>query len=97
MSMTPLNPLTGALFAGSQVQERQSREKVDEARRALAAKRNIVERDDDVAEHQVENTQDVPAIEDEPHESPGGKRRRRRAGESEAQPGDDSPGLDVRA
>lgn len=62
--MSSINPFSGYVAAGSQLERTQAADKTRQVRRAQALSKNVAARDDEM-EHQVENTDVVSALHDE--------------------------------
>ena len=62
--MSSINPFSGYVAAGSQLERTQAADKARQVRRAQALSKNVAARDDEL-EHQVENTDVVAALHDE--------------------------------
>ncbi len=98
-SMSQINPF-GFYFSGStQVQRLQAAEK-DQQLRRIEERAKVAGLDEDALEHQVESSEEVTPIQDEPFQQPDSRRpTRHRAGpdeEDQADP-DGPPRLDVTA
>jgi len=63
--MTPINPFSGYLAQGAQLDRMQAAEKTRQARRVHGLSKNIAARDDEM-EHQVESTDRISDIHDQP-------------------------------
>ncbi|MGA3067784.1 MAG: hypothetical protein ABSF29_13150 [Tepidisphaeraceae bacterium] len=63
-----MNPLTGSILQTSVVQQQQSGEKAQQLQRAQELRKNVAAREDEM-EHQVENTEELSAI-DADHSDP---------------------------
>lgn len=65
VAMTQINALVGSILQAPQVERQQSAEALDRARQQKALQKNVAARDGDTFEHQIENTSEVHAIDDE--------------------------------
>lgn len=63
--MTQINALVGSLLQAPQVERQQATEAMSRAQQLGALKKNVAARDGDTFEHQIENTGEVHAIDDE--------------------------------
>jgi len=94
--MSSINPFSGYLAAGSQVDRAHAAEKAAQVRRTQAISRNVAARDAEM-EHQVESVDVVGPVKDE-DEGKGQERPKQRGrGSTGEQENDDRPTLDVKA
>ena len=91
--MTPINPFSGYVAAGSQLERTQAAEKTRQVRREQVLSKNVAARDDEL-EHQVENTEAVAAAHDD--QQPGQQQQSPREGPPTPE-GDEPPHIDVTA
>jgi hypothetical protein len=63
--MTDFNPLAGSILGSTQAQHQVDIEKQRQARRAQTVSKNVAARDDEL-EHQVESSEELPPVGDEP-------------------------------
>jgi hypothetical protein len=91
--MTSINPFSGYVAQGTQIERAQAADKTREARRTAAASQTVTRHDDEL-EHQVESADAVASLQDDQqqqHQQP--RREREQPGE-----GDEGEGrLDVTA
>jgi len=91
--MTDFNPLSGAVLGSTQAQHQIDIEKQRQLRRTQTLRKNVAANDDQL-EHQVESSDQVPAVQDENKGQPQDRRndsRRRHPGK------DQRPHIDVKA
>ena len=94
--MSSINPFSGYVAQGSQVERAQSADKVRAVRRAQTIEKNIAARDDQL-EHQVENSDAVSPAHDQPRRQDGKPRQRRPDPAPDQSEDGDPPRLDVTA
>lgn len=87
--VSSINPFSGYIAAGSQVERAGAAEKSRQVRRAQALSKNIAQRDDEL-EHQVESADTVSPASGEDRQK-GGQQQQKREDEQEP------PHLDVTA
>jgi len=90
--MTDFNPLAGSILGSTQAQHQVDIEKQRQARRAQAIQKNIAARDDEM-EHQVESSEQLPPVGDEPEDRHQSKQGRQHKPDEEDKP----PHIDVTA
>jgi len=91
----PINPFSGYLAQGAQLDRLQAADKTRQAKRANALSKNVAVRDDEM-EHQVESTEQISEVNDQgaSHQQgqQSGRQKHRETPEPEAQ----LPHLDVK-
>ena len=92
--MSSINPFSGYVAQGTQIERTQAADKTREARRTQAASQTVTRRDDEL-EHQVESADAVASVndQDQQHQQAKKERERRQAEEE----GGAAGGLDVTA
>ncbi len=94
--MTSINPFSGFLAQGTQVERAQAGEKSRQVRRTQALSKNVAARDDEL-EHQVESTEAVAGVKDDHSQQQGKKKQNKRDGTKEDEGEEDAPRLDITA
>ncbi|HSI32022.1 MAG: hypothetical protein ACAI43_21800 [Phycisphaerae bacterium] len=94
--MSSINPFSGYVAAGSQVERAHAAEKAAQVRRTQAMSRNVAARDDEM-EHQVESVDVVGAVKDDEAGKGQERPKQRGRGGTGKQDTDQHPTLDVRA
>jgi hypothetical protein len=92
--MSSINPFSGYLAQGSQVERTQAAEKTRQIRRTQELSRNIA-RQDDSLEHQVESTDSVTGTGGE--QKPKQEQRRKKQGKDKPATDQDPPHVDLTA
>ena len=93
--MSSINPFSGYLAQGSQVERTQAAEKSRQIRRAQQLAKNIAQRDDNL-EHQVESPDTVSGASGEQKSKEQGKRKNRGKEKGGSDDGD-QPHVDIKA
>ena len=94
-SVSSINPFSGYIAAGSQLERAQAADKTRQVRRAQALSKNVAARDDEL-EHQVENTDVVAALHDE-QQGGQGQQPRDQQQESKPEEGEGPAHIDITA
>jgi len=90
----PINPFSGYLAQGAQLDRLQAADKTRQAKRANALSKNIAARDDEM-EHQVESTEQISPVNDQgAGQQHGGQTGKKKNGQTE-DPKDAPPHLDI--
>ena len=92
--MSSINPFSGYLAQGSQVERTQAAEKSRQIRRAQQLAKNIAQQDDNL-EHQVESPDTVSGASGEQKSKDQPKRRNK--GKGTGGSSDDQPRVDIKA
>ena len=95
--MSSINPFSGYVAQGSQVERSQAADKTREVRRTQALSNDVARRDDEL-EHQVESADAIVSINGEEH--PQQQQQQQQRKEEEKQKGDEDetpPRLDITA
>ena len=90
--MTDFNPLAGSILGSTQAQHQVDIEKQRQVRREQAIRKNIATRDDEM-EHQVESSEELPPVGDEPDDQQNSKQNPHRKPEDDGK----GPHLDLTA
>jgi hypothetical protein len=95
--MSSINPFSGYVAQGSQVERSQAADKTREVRRTQALSNDVARRDDEL-EHQVESADAIVSInaEEHPQQQPQQRKEQPRREEDEGEDGA-GPRLDVTA
>jgi hypothetical protein len=91
--MSSINPFSGYLAAGSQVERTQAADKARQVRRTQALSKNVAARDDEL-EHQVESADALAEVHDEQNQGRQGQQPEKK---DESGEGDEPPHIDVTA
>jgi hypothetical protein len=91
--MSSINPFSGYLAQGTQVERTQAADKARQVRRTQALSKNVAARDDEL-EHQVESADALAEVHDEQGRSQGQGQQKK---EREADEGEEPPHIDVTA
>jgi hypothetical protein len=91
--VSSINPFSGYVAQGSQVERTQAAEKTRQGRREQALSKNVAARDDEL-EHQVENTDAIAALHDDQQ---GGQQQQPRQQQPKPDDTDEPPHIDVTA
>jgi len=97
MRMSSINPFSGYVAQGSQVERSQAADKTREVRRTQALSNDVARRDDEL-EHQVESADAIVSINGEEHPQQQQQQQQRKG--EEKQKGDEDetpPRLDITA
>jgi hypothetical protein len=94
-SVSSINPFSGYVAQGSQLERTQAAEKTRQVRRAQALSKNVAARDDEL-EHQVENTDVVAALHDE-QQGGQGQQQQSRQEQSKPDEGEGPAHIDITA
>ena len=94
--MSAINPFSGYVAQGSQVERSQAADKTREVRRTQALSNDVARRDDEM-EHQVESADAIVSINSEEH--PQQQQQQRKGKQKDENEGEDGAGprLDVTA
>lgn len=92
--MTDFNPLAGSILGSTQAQHQIDIEKQRQTRRAQTVSKNVAARDDQL-EHQVESSEALPPVGDEPEEQRRQDERQKR--KPRPPKDDDQPHIDLTA
>ena len=92
--MTDFNPLAGSILGSTQAQHVVDVERQRNARRAQALSKNVAARDDEM-EHQVESSEEVPAVNEQGQNS--GQQRQPKDHRRKTDDDDGRPRIDVKA
>ena len=80
--MSSINPFSGYVAQGTQIERTQAADKSREARRTAAASQSVTRRDDEL-EHQVESADAVASVQDDQQQHQQPKREQQQAKEGE--------------
>jgi hypothetical protein len=95
--VSSINPFSGYVAQGSQLERTQAADKARQVRRAQALSKNVAARDDEL-EHQVENTDAVAALHDEqPQGGQGGRQQQPRHEQTNPEEGEGPAHIDITA
>lgn len=95
--MSSINPFSGYVAQGGQVERGQAADKTRQVRREQVLSKNVAARDDEL-EHQVESADAVVSIHDDQNSSGQQQRQQQQAKKDPAaEEGDEPPRLDVTA
>jgi hypothetical protein len=95
--MTSINPFSGYVAQGSQVERSQAADKSREVKRAQALSSDVARRDDEL-EHQVESADAIVSIHDDAQQHPQQHQQPRKdPSKDEKDKGEETPRLDVTA
>lgn len=93
MRVDPINPFSGYLAQGAQLDRMQAADKTRQAKRANVLSKNVAARDDEM-EHQVESTEQINPVHDQE-----GRQQDQQSGQQKrpphSEPEDQPPHLDV--
>ena len=93
--MTSINPFSGYVAQGSQVERLQAADKARQVRREQTLSKNVAAQDDQL-EHQVESADAIVSIHDDgQHQNP--RQQQRRQDQPEPDDGDPPPHIDITA
>jgi hypothetical protein len=93
--MSSINPFSGYLAQGSQVERTQAAEKTRQVRRTQALSKDVAARDDQL-EHQVESADAIVDIHDEQHPSQEKQQKNKKGGQGDEEK-EEPPRLDLTA
>ncbi len=94
--MTSINPFSGYVAQGAQVERAQASDKSREARRTQALSSDVARRDDEL-EHQVESADAIVSIHDDGQQSQQQQQPRKDRPKADQDKDDQTPHLDVTA
>lgn len=96
--MSAINPFSGYVAQGSQVERSQAADKTREVRRTQALSNDVARRDDEL-EHQVESADAIVSINGEEHPQQQQQQQQRKGQQKDENEGEDgaAPRLDVTA
>ena len=92
--MSSINPFSGYLAQGTQVERTQAADKARQVRRTQALSKNVAARDDEL-EHQVESADALAEVHDEQGRSQGEQQQQKQKPSEEGE--DEPPHIDVKA